>query len=264
MTSLHYPQWLVPTENLGLPGESVHIWQVWLDVPVGSFHNLAYTLSPDEKQRAERFRFERDRHRYMAGRRALRAILGRYLKTDPAELRFCYGTSGKPALEHLSGKPDLEFNLAHSQNLMLCAVAQNTVVGIDLEYLRPITDLPQLTRRFFAEQEHLAIQSLPADQQLLSFFQHWTCKEALLKAVGEGLVDLSKVEVLIGDRHIEIVKGVMNAQLTGQWKLHLFCPAPDFVAAIATNICALTPPSDLPDAAPVTEQPFVFWQYSGF
>jgi 4'-phosphopantetheinyl transferase len=119
---------------------------------------------------------------------------------------------------------------------MLCAVAQTTRVGIDLEYLRPVDDLNQLTQRFFTTQEHLAIRALPSEEeQLQSFFQHWTCKEALLKAVGEGLVGLSKIEVAIANGSVKLVRCQADSEQTHQWVIELLSPAPNYVAAIAIN-----------------------------
>lgn len=262
MVSLNCPEWINPPDILELPGENVHIWRVGLALSISTLQELAQTLSPDESQRAARFRFDRDRDRFIGGRGSLRAILSRYLKTNPAELRFCYGSSGKPALKHSSGNLTLEFNLAHSQDLMLCAIAQNARIGIDLEYLRPVSDLKQLTHRFFAAQEHRAIQALPIDQQLPFFFQHWTCKEAVLKAVGEGLADLSEVEVAITDSRVDLVRWVEKSPFVDAWRIELFSPAPNYTAAIAVNDHYPTEASGSQNAPPANRS-FVFWQYAG-
>jgi 4'-phosphopantetheinyl transferase len=230
------PSWMPPPLDLRLSSGKVHIWRVGLDVPSTTLQRLTQTLSLDERQRAERFRFAHDRYRFIAGRGTLRAILGQYLKTEPAQIQFCYRASGKPSLITSPTEGGLEFNISHSQNLMLCAVAQTTRVGIDLEYLRPVDDLNQLTQRFFTTQEHLAIRALPSEEeQLQSFFQHWTCKEALLKAVGEGLVGLSKIEVAIANGSVKLVRCQADSEQTHQWVIELLSPAPNYVAAIAIN-----------------------------
>ncbi len=229
-TAVDFPQWNIPPDSLKLSVGEVHIWSVWLDAPLEILQALAETLSPDERQRAERFRFDRDRHRFLVGRGTLRAILSRYLKVDPTQVQFHYGPGGKPALAGIS---DLEFNLSHSQDLMLCAVAWNSQVGIDLEYLRPVSDLDHLTQRFFAPQEHLAIQALPESERLRLFFQYWTCKEALLKASGYGLVNLKDLEILLTETGVEIVHLKSGSPSLKSWSVDLFTPATNYTAALA-------------------------------
>ncbi len=263
MAQVNSPVWSLPPVDVGLPEQSIHIWCIPLDVADTTLQRLAQTLSPDEQQRSDRFRFDRDRHRFIAGRGTLRAILGRYLRVDPLELQFSYSAKGKPALSAPSGSSNLEFNLSHSQNVMLCAIAQNTPIGIDLEHLRPVGNLLQLTQRFFAPQEHLAIQALPPEEQLQSFFHHWTCKEALLKATGVGVTDLSNVEVSIGDGVVKRIRWVPEPQQRNEWWVELFSPAPEYVAAIASRNSSFynynKPP--LQNNELHSPCPLVFWQW---
>jgi 4'-phosphopantetheinyl transferase len=189
----------------------------------------------DEQTRADRFRFPRDSHRFIASRGILRTLLGRYLHVPPAHLRFCYGDRGKPALAEDFSMSGLQFNLSHSEDLMLCAIACNCLVGIDLEYIRPIDNLEDLTQRFFSPQEHAAIHALPTEARLRSFFQHWTCKEALLKATGDGLVSLSAIELSIEHERAALTSWNYAAQMPNQWSLQLLVPASGYVAAVAIN-----------------------------
>jgi 4'-phosphopantetheinyl transferase len=136
----------------------VRCWSVRLDVAPEAFYA---TLSADERSRAARFRFERDRRRFIVARGALRGLLGRLLGTAPSELQFVYNSFGKPALSPESG--GLKFNLSHSADLALVAIATDREVGVDVEHLRP--DEPR------------------------TFFEEWTKQEAYVKARGEGLSD---------------------------------------------------------------------------
>jgi 4'-phosphopantetheinyl transferase len=104
----------------------VDIWQWRLD------HGAIELLSADERARAGQFMFDRDRRRYIAARARLRIILARYVGQAPAALQFHYGPHGKPALDGIS------FNLSHSADLALLAVSRGTVVGVDIERVRPI------------------------------------------------------------------------------------------------------------------------------
>jgi 4'-phosphopantetheinyl transferase len=225
------PEWNLPPAQLSVPSGEIHIWRASLNVSSSDVHDFARMLSTDELQRAKRFRFEYDQRRFTVGRGMLRTILGRYLGTEPEQLKFQYDLNGKPLIAQPAN--NLEFNLSHSQELMVCAVTCQQRVGIDLEHVRSIADLEGLTQRFFAPQEHLAIQRLPIEQRSPLFFQYWTCKEALLKVTGEGLADLSKIEVAIVDNRAQVLQWTGKTESVQQWLLHLFSPAPNFVATLA-------------------------------
>ena len=242
--SLAEPVWATPPQMLSLTQE-VQIWRANLDLPLTQIEQLVPTLSSDEQQRADRFRFPVDRQRFIASRGILRTLLGRYLKIEPADLRFSYGDHGKPSVDTLHHPSTLQFNLSHSQAWLLCAMTQQHSVGIDLECLRSLTDLEGLTRRFFAPAEHQAIHTLPMEQRSRAFFQYWTCKEALLKASGKGLIDLSSVEIAITNETIELIRWA-DDPVHSTWQIYSFTPTPDAVAAIAIN----------------TQAPqFSFWQW---
>jgi 4'-phosphopantetheinyl transferase len=182
--------------NVHLEKDEVHVWQAALD----SAHAkaLAPLLSPDERARAERFKFQSDRQRFISARGVLRLILGRYLNLDPASLRFAYNPNGKPALTPDCGGDVLEFNMSHAHGLMLCAVTCRRAIGVDLEWIRPdVVDAP-MAAYCLSARELAAFDALPDNQRPAAFFTAWTCKEAYLKARGEGLgFGLQRVEVLL-------------------------------------------------------------------
>lgn len=221
--------------TLALSDAEVHIWQANLALSPSDCQQFAQTLSADEQARAGRLRFQRDRDRFIVSRGTLRALLGRYLEVSPERIRFNYSDKGKPALAHEFAGSGLEFNLSHSEDLMVCAIARQQPIGIDLEYLRPVADLANLTQRFFSPQEHAAIHTFAGDRCLQSFFQHWTCKEAVLKAAGGGLMSLSAIEVCLLNETAKLVRWGNDAQAAHTWLLQLFRPAPNYVAAVAIN-----------------------------
>lgn len=197
-----------------LDAHSIHLWLIDLNVADETRQQFWQTLAPDERQRAKRFAFERDRHHFIAGRGILRQLLSEYLHLPPAKLQFVYTPRGKPSL--LNSSLPLCFNLSHSQGLALIALALGREVGVDLEGDRPVEAL-RLARRFFSPQEYAALAHLPPDQQQTIFFKLWTCKEAYLKATGTGLVDLTQVEV-----GVEGVERGRSLVLRGDrmWRLH--------------------------------------------
>src|SRR5579859_7358859 len=132
--------WRGPSERLILRDTDVHLWRVALDMPDEQRDLLAGTLSEDEHVRAARLHFARDRRRFVAARGILRALLGAYLGIEPRLLQFTYGAHGKPALAPTHGEVWLSFNLAHSDELALYALARRRPVGVDVERMRLMDD----------------------------------------------------------------------------------------------------------------------------
>ena len=169
-----------------LDSHSVHVYRTCLDVVPAVREKLSAALSPDELERAGRFHFERDRHRFVVARGMVRAILARYLEVEPAVLEFTYGAHGKPALAYSWSSPPLCFNVSHSQDLGILAVAR-AEVGVDIECFRPIEDFEAIVSRYFSPVEAAALMRFEPERRLTAFFYCWTRKEAFIKARGEGL-----------------------------------------------------------------------------
>ena len=138
-------------------------------------------LSPDERARAARFRFDIHRDRYIAGRGAMRTVLGWVLGAKPESLEFNYGEHGKPELKHL------HFNLSHSDHWALLGLTRAAPVGVDVERINPDRSNPGIAVRFFAPQEIAELSALAGDAYADAFFQIWARKEAVLKAAGTGI-----------------------------------------------------------------------------
>jgi 4'-phosphopantetheinyl transferase len=153
--------WSPPPADLVLEPEDVHIWRIALDQPSARLQHYAQLLAPDETARAQRFYFERDRRHFTVGRGALRMILGRYAGIAPSQLQFTYTSYGKPALSEATGGDTLRFNLSHSAGLALCAVTRSREVGVDIEGVREMDDLPQIARQFFSANENAVLSRLP-------------------------------------------------------------------------------------------------------
>ena len=226
-------QWHLPDENLVLSDTDVHLWRASLILPDSRLHELRQLLSRDERERADRFHFERDRRRYIVARAALRTILGQYTALKPDSLRFRYGQQGKPFLADQPDGKVLNFNLAHSHELALFGFTRGREIGVDLEYVRPLPQLNQIAARFFSAQENAELESLPSSQQQIAFYNCWTRKEAYIKAIGEGLsmpLDAFDVSLLPGDR--AALRRVKNDPAEAQrWSMHALTPAANYIAA---------------------------------
>jgi 4'-phosphopantetheinyl transferase len=161
-------------------------------------------LSTVERRRAERLRFERHRRRFIVARARLRQQLGLRLGLAPEAVDFSYGRNGKPALPDRS----LHFSVAHCDDVALFAFSRASEIGVDVEAIRPIREAGAIGAQFFSPRERSC-----------SFLYCWTRKEALAKALGDGLsVPLDQLDVV---------------QPPPGWQLHSFFPLPGFIAAVA-------------------------------
>ncbi len=181
-----------------LQPQEVHIWQVALEQDAAVVAQLYALLSADESQRAARFHFPADRRRYIVGRGVLRSLLGHYLSCAPQTLRFDYNAYGKPQLAAAPGEPTLQFNLSHSGEVALYALAPSGRLGIDIECIRPDIEWAALVPQVFSRQEQHAFAALPMHERVAAFFRGWTRKEAYIKAHGKGLsLPLAQFDVTI-------------------------------------------------------------------
>jgi len=207
----------------------VHVWRARLVAFRPRICDSFRLLSLEERERARSFHFERDRERFVRCRAILRMLLCRYLDQDPARLEFNYGIHGKPALRH-SGKHTPIFNLSHSGDLALYAISAGRNVGIDVEYVRPISDADAIMTRYFPKNLNTVYQGLPREERLDAFFRAWTCREAYVKAIGSGLGD-ARVSVEFPDALI-LEEG---EKLSKDWSLQIFRPELGHMAALAVE-----------------------------
>lgn len=216
---------------------AVHVWRFSLDDPPHPHALLAAYLSADERSRAARFMFERDRRRFESGRGLVRAVLGAYLGREPATLRFDYGSAGKPELVHDGGARRLAFNVSHSQEWGLVGVTGFGPIGVDLEVVRNIADIDDIARQNFSSGEIEALLAVPDPDRTGAFIRCWTCKEAYVKALGAGLsTPLRGFEVsLAAGEPASLLSIEGSADAASAWTLWGFKPQPDAWAAVAVR-----------------------------
>lgn len=216
-----------------LAAEDLHIWQTTLDVGGEEAARLSRILSDDERARAARFRFERDRIRYIAGRAQLRLLLADYVDAAPAELVFEYGENNKPSL----AGPGPQFNLSHSGALALYAVCADVEVGIDVELYNRAFAGERIPEHFFSPDEVLALRALPEDLQARGFLELWTRKEAFIKARGDGLsLALDSFSVTLGQGRPRLIRTGWSQSEPNQWSLlDLSDKDGVFIAAVAAR-----------------------------
>jgi 4'-phosphopantetheinyl transferase len=218
--------WLPAPKKLNLLLNDVHLWRINLNQSESQLEDFWETLSSDEIARAERFYFPEHRQRFIAGRGTLRAILGRYLAIDPKQVEFEYQPRGKPFLAAKFANQRLFFNLSHSQDLALCGVSYQNQIGVDLECIRTMSDLESLAKRFFSAEEYEHLRLVSSEEQKQMFFRYWTCKEAYVKATGDGLVKLEEIKISL------TVNQPSKLLVSGDWNLRELTPTDNFAAAV--------------------------------
>jgi 4'-phosphopantetheinyl transferase len=172
---------------MDLPLQEIHLWcarpEELLDE--AARHAAVGLLSADELRRLRRFRVEKPRRRFLAGRAMLRRVLSGYDTRPPAAWAFEIARHGRPAIA--GGNPlNLQFNLSKSSDLVVCAVTREVIIGVDVENVRRRAPL-DVAETFFAPAEVAALRALPLEQQPGRFFEYWTLKESYIKARGLGL-----------------------------------------------------------------------------
>lgn len=236
MTTLEQP-WPHPLLNPALAADEVHVWRIALNRTLDDVRVFRTLLAPEEISRAERFRFERDRQGFVIVRGLLRVILGRYLDLEPGKLRFAYNDYGKPTVAPGLAESGLSFNLSHAHQLALVAVTRDRQLGIDLEHIRPIPEIEQIAERILSPQEREMFRALPGTSKLEVFFRYWTCKEAYIKARGEGLsLPLDQFQVVpIPGEAVPLLSVKGDPQEASRWSLRELVPGPGYVAALAVE-----------------------------
>jgi 4'-phosphopantetheinyl transferase len=222
--------WSAPPKVLDLVENEIHVWRASLECGPDFLGRLGAVLSKEEKQRASRFHFRRDREFFVAARGVLRHLLGAYLRRPPSELQFNSGRYGKLYIpqEDLDCSP-IRFNLSHAGGSALYAFVRGREVGIDLEGIRSEFPGEEIAERFFSAAEVAELRTLPVEFRTEGFFNCWTRKEAYVKAQGAGLqISLDSFDVtLTPGMPAQFVRGVES-----RWNLVAFAPELNHVAAV--------------------------------
>ena len=204
------------------------------DVPLGTIPAAAdlALLSPDERRRANSFRFVRDRNAFVLARAALRRALGELLDKAPEDLVFAYGEAGKPFLPQ---HPDLKFNLSHSGARALIAVSREGDVGVDIEEVRPDRCDVDVATDILSDSDLAGFLDCRGEGRVDAFFRMWTAKESYVKAQGVGLgIDLRAFDVGIDGAHLTAA----NDTGTEQWRLAPLDVGPGYAATLCLQVAA--------------------------
>lgn len=216
---------------LPLPHGEIQVWQAFLDRDRERQGEWAAVLSEDERERARSFRFDVHREWFIAARATLRILLGGYLDVGPETVRFTYGANGKPGVNG-SG---VHFNASHSEDRALFAFSRDAPLGVDIEAVRPMPDALEIASSSFSPAEAAVLSGLPPELRDRAFFRCWTRKEAVIKALGDGLsYPLDRFSVSF-DEAARVTAFDDDPAAVSRWTLYHLEPHPGFVAAVATQ-----------------------------
>ena len=202
-----------------------------LDVDAHCVEQFAQLLSRDERERATRFHFARDRRCYTVARAMLRMLLAEKTGLSPAAVVFAQTQYGKPYM--VDAPADLHFNVSHAAERAVFALASGSLPGIDIEHLQRNIDHDAIAAHYFAPREYADLQRISAAHRKHAFLAAWTCKEAIAKAIGQGLsLPLQQIEIAVcadaGQRLLNVPCGPLS-----DWSIYSANAGADYVATVA-------------------------------
>ncbi len=206
----------------------IHIRVLSLSIAAELLAGLHALLSEDERARCQRFRFARDRRRYIVARAGLRRVLAAETGTPPSKLVFSYGAQGKPALPR-----GPSFNLSHAGELAAIAVTRDVAVGVDIEPLEQAIGVDDITP-ILTPDEARWLRRDPSwrGARLLAY---WVKKEAVGKAIGKGFA-IPPIDLRAAIADEQVFLGPRESEGAGPWVIKPFRPAPGYVGAVAAPV----------------------------
>jgi 4'-phosphopantetheinyl transferase len=166
----------------------------------------------------------------------LKLLLGAYLGVPGKSVRINRGNRGKPVLDKSAHDIDLHFSMAKSGDRLLIGISSSGQIGVDLEPAdRRAHYALGVARRYFSEAEARALENIGPERLDEAFLRAWACKEAVVKASGEGIANqLCRFTVEIDpDLPCSILE--FENDNPAQWSLALVQPEEGFIGAVAVH-----------------------------
>ena len=222
-------------DNYIIDEGSAHIWSLNLledNLSLSGYYNL---LSVQEKEKADKFRFDKDRNMYIFSHGVLRILASRYMPVNPSEVSYSFGPFGKP---YFHPKSELSFNLSHSAEMALIVFTKNIEIGVDIEKISEATDILEIAETVYTKDEINTLKTMPGDSNKLShFFELWTRKEAYIKGLGYGLsMPVSLTDISVLSEEVTLLSNENNElKKEGSWIIRSLESEKHYKAAIASN-----------------------------
>lgn len=163
-----------------------HLWIIRMDE---DFDEAAVgdCLSASELEKSRKFRFAKDRRRYIYFHSALRRILSEYGRKEAKDIEFAFNEFQKPFLAQVEFK-ELHFNFSHSEDLAVCVLISGNRIGVDVEQMQEQTNIDSIAKIFFSSKDKEKLSNIcNAKEKEFSFYSLWTGIEAYGKAIGRGI-----------------------------------------------------------------------------
>lgn len=215
-------------------GDTVHLWYATLESLRPRHTELNDLLDPVEHERAQRFRFDADRERFILGHGLLRSLLGKYLNRDGSLVRMARGTFGKPYLE----RKDLRFSFSDTKDAIIVAFANKHEIGADIETMHRHVDHDAVSEHYFTAPEVREIQAAgPGAGAKRRFLEFWTRKEAVLKASGVGIMDDLRSLRVDGERNTMVIAHeAFTSMAAEEYHVHTWHVGADHLISLASPV----------------------------
>lgn len=156
-------------------------------------------LSKSELEQCLCFDSEQDQVVHLCSRVLRRRLVANALGVPATALSFTVGSFGKPSV--LPSEPmttnRVEFSVSHSGHYLAILMTTNGLCGVDIESPDNSLDTTNILAGTLlsARENDFIVSASNRRESLLRFYQVWTLKEAFLKANGEGLSGLEKLDL---------------------------------------------------------------------
>jgi 4'-phosphopantetheinyl transferase len=181
---------------LKLEEDRIDVWFACPDKLLSGKSRFEVLLSPVEAERAQNFRFDGDRNRYIIQHGIVRLLLAGYVGVEPNAVMIRSDARGKPYLAEIAGRKSPQFNLSSSDCHSAFAFSLSGSIGVDIEKIRTIEEMEGIALRHFTPNEKELVLRGAIEARVRSFYRIWVRKEAVLKAHGVGLLrGLDSVDV---------------------------------------------------------------------
>jgi 4'-phosphopantetheinyl transferase len=189
-----------------------------IDSGAGHENDLAVFLSDDERRKANQIADASERRHFMFRRGFQRVFVCRALRWKGA-LNDIIIKHQRDVQPRCMNAPECELSFSSSGNVVVAGLSHGMPFGIDIENIRPIAEVVAVARRFFTANEARLIADLPDSRQGEAFLQHWTAKEAGLKATGKGIVSGLNSFVLAPSKRGYLIHMQGETAAASAWRL---------------------------------------------
>jgi len=173
--------------NLLLQPNKIHIWHTYINKQLKNIDFYQNLLSLQEKEKIHNIYLKENKKKYIITHGVLRYILSLYVDINPSEINFFYNIHSKPYLDIEQNKNSINFNLSHSDNIVIYAIVKNDELGVDIEKIRSNINIDKLAKRYFSQKELTLFENISENKKVKTFFSIWTKKESYLKAKSLGI-----------------------------------------------------------------------------